>query len=124
MNRKHVAEIYMQMRKTIMKTVMKHGFENRILTMIIGIPLVVLIGFIQVIGMMLVGIGIVVLKTLSVLLTAAAILLSAFGTFSGGSLLVVLFFGAVMFWLPEVVQFLLIGLAYIQGILLEKITTR
>ena len=74
-----------------MKTVMKHGFENRILTMIIGIPLVVLIGFIQVIGMMLVGIGIVVLKTLSVLLTAAAILLSAFGTFSGGSLLVVLF---------------------------------
>ena len=107
-----------------MKTVMKHGFENRILTMIIGIPLVVLIGFIQVIGMMLVGIGIVVLKTLSVLLTAAAILLSAFGTFSGGSLLVVLFFGAVMFWLPEVVQFLLIGLAYIQGILLEKITTR
>ena len=77
--------------------------------------MIALIGVLQAVGTLLVGIGGVVLKAAAVLMFGAAGLLFFISDFSGLNALVVILLSTVMFWLPELFALMLVGLAFLQG---------
>ena len=82
---------------------------------VLGIIMIALIGVLQAVGTLLVGIGGVVLKVVAVLMFGAAGLLFFISDFSGLNALVVILLSTVMFWLPELFALVLVGLAFLQG---------
>ena len=80
-----------------------------------GILLIAMIGLIQAVEAMLIGVGMIVLKSVSILMVTVGIILFAVDSFSGPNLLSVILVGAVLFWLPELMQLVLVGLAFLQG---------
>ena len=82
---------------------------------VLGIIMIAVIGVIQAVGTILVGVGGIVLKAVSVLMFAAAGILFFCTDFSGLNAVVVALTSAVMFWLPELFVLVLVGLAFLQG---------
>ena len=80
-----------------------------------GILLIAMICLIQAVGAMLIGVGMVVLKSVSTLMVTAGIILFATGSLSGSNLLSVILVSVLLFWLPDLMKLVLIGLAFLQG---------
>ena len=87
----------------------------RILTWIVCIPLMVLIGIIQAVGTVLTAISAVVFKTISSLMIFVTLLLLVFGLFTWTQTLVVVLIGVSMFWLPEGIALVVLGLTFVQA---------
>ena len=81
----------------------------------IGIIMIAVIGVIQAVGTLLVGIGGIVLKAAAVLMFAAAGILFFFADLSGMNTLAVVLISTGMFWLPDLFALALVGLAFLQG---------
>ena len=92
-----------------------HTQKSRTARRVLGIIMIAVIGVIQAVGTMLVGVGGIVLKAVSVLMFAAAGILFLFTEFSGLNAVIVALMSAVMFWLPELIALLLVGLEFLQG---------
>ena len=102
--------------KLFMAVQRRHIFTKAGSIMLIG-----LIGGLQVIGSVLVGISAVVLKTLSVLMIGAAGILFLVTDFSGWNTFVLVVSAALFFWLPELFGLLLVLLTMVQVKLKENI---
>ena len=89
--------------------------RNRILRWIVCIPLMILIGIIQAVGAVLTAISAVVLKTISLLMIFVTLLLLIFGLFTWTQTLVVVLIGVSMFWIPEGIALVLLGLTFVQA---------
>jgi len=92
-----------------------YALRDNILLRIAGRILIVLIGVIQAVGTIFVGISAVVLKPVAVLMIAAAALLAILAQFPWKDALPVFAVAAVTFWLPEIAALLLVALTVIQG---------
>ena len=77
--------------------------------------MIALIGVVQAAGTLLVGVGGIILKAVSVLMIAAAGILFFFAEYSGMNTLIVVLTAGIMFWLPELFALVLVGLAFLQG---------
>jgi len=87
----------------------------RMLRWIVCIPLMALIGIVQAVGTVLTAISAVVLKTISLLMIFVTLLLLAFGLFAWTQTLVVVLIGVSMFWLPEGIALVVLGLTLVQA---------
>ena len=92
-----------------------HARSNRTARRVLGTIMIAVIGVLQAVGTLLVGIGSIVLKAAAVLMFGAAGLLFFISDFSGMNTLTVILISAVMFWLPELFALVLVGLAFLQG---------
>ena len=93
----------------------RYALRDNILFRIAGRILIALIGVIQAVGTIFVGIGAVVLKPVAILMIAAACLLAILAQFPWKNALPVFAISTVLFWLPELVALLLVALAAVQG---------
>ena len=85
------------------------------------IPAIVIIGVVQLVGTVIVGISTIALKAVSILTVTAALLLFLTGSFGGGDLIVVISSGIVLFWLPELFRLLLAGITAAQAIAIDHL---
>ena len=92
-----------------------HARSSRTARRVLGIIMIAMIGVLQAVGTLLVGIGGVVLKAAAVLMFGAAGLLFVISDFSGMNTLTVILISTFMFWLPELFALVLVGLAFLQG---------
>ena len=92
----------------------RYALRDNILCRIAGRILIALIGVIQAIGTIFVGIGAVVLKPVAILMIAAACLLAIFAQFPWKDALPVFVISTVLFWLPELFALTLVGLTVLQ----------
>ena len=99
----------------------RYALRDNILFRIAGRILMALIGVIQAIGTIFVGIGAVVLKPVAILMIAAATLLAILAQFPWGEAIPVFIISAVLFWLPEMAALLLVALTAVQGKLAAEI---
>ena len=88
-----------------------------------GILLMVLIGIVQTVGIMITAISTVVLKTISTVILFVTVLLLAFGLFTWGRTIVVTVICASMFWLPEGIGLILMGLSVVQVKVMDMVDT-
>ena len=93
----------------------RYALRDNILFRIAGRILMALIGVIQAIGTIFVGIGAVVLKPVAILMIAAAYLLTILAQFPWKDALPVFVISTVLFWLPELFALALVGLTFLQG---------
>ena len=91
----------------------------RVLRMLVCIPLMILVGIVQAVGIVLTAISAIVLKTIGVLMIFVTVLLLIFGMFTWAQTLVVLLIGASMFWVPEGLGLALLGLTFVQAKLMD-----
>ena len=96
----------------------------RTLKWIVCIPLMVLIGIIQAVGIVLTAISAVVFKTISALMIFVTLLLLVFGLFTWIQTLVVVLISVSMFWLPEGIALVVLGLTFIQAKLRDVLDCR
>ena len=80
-----------------------------------GIALMLVIGVIQAVGTILTAMSAVILKGISVLMIFVTVLLLIFGLFSWMKTLVVLLIAGSMFWVPEGLAAVVLGLTFVQG---------
>ena len=92
-----------------------HARRNRTARRVLGILMITVIGVIQAIGTLLVGVGGIVLKVAAILMFGAAGLFLFISDFSGMNTVAVILISTVMFWLPELFTLVLVGLAFLQG---------
>ena len=90
-----------------------------VLRMLVCIPLMILVGIVQAVGIVLTAISAIVLKTIGVLMIFVTVLLLIFGMFTWAQTLVVLLIGASMFWVPEGLGLALLGLTFVQAKLMD-----
>ena len=88
-----------------------------------GILLMVLIGIIQTVGIMITAISAVVLKTISTVILFVTVLLLAFGLFTWGRTIVVAVICTSMFWLPEGIGLIIMGLSVVQVKVMDMVDT-
>ena len=88
-----------------------------------GILLMVLIGIVQTVGIMITAISTVVLKTISTVILFVTVLLLAFGLFTWGRTIIVAVICASMFWLPEGIGLILMGLSVVQVKVMDMVDT-
>ena len=88
-----------------------------------GILLLVLIGIVQTVGIMITAISAVVLKTISTVILFVTVLLLAFGLFTWGRTIVVAVICASMFWLPEGIGLVIMGLSVVQVKVMDMVDT-
>lgn len=93
----------------------------RILTWFVCVPLMVLIGIVQAIGTVLAAISAVVFKAISALMIFVTLLLLAFGLFTWIQTLTVILIGVSMFWIPEGIAVIVLGMTFIQAKLRDVI---
>ena len=89
--------------------------RNHVLLRIAGRILIALIGVIQAVGTLFVGISAVVLKPVAILMIAAAALLAILAQFPWKDAIPVFAVATVAFWLPEIAAMFLVALTVIQG---------
>ena len=77
--------------------------------------LLILIGIIQAVGTIFVGISVVVLKPVAILMIAAAGLLLLIAQFPWKDALPVFLISTILFWIPEMGALVLVGLTAVQG---------
>ena len=87
----------------------------RMLRWIVCVPLMVLIGIVQTVGTVLTAISAVVFKTISALIIFVTLLLLAFGLFTWMQTLIVVLIGVSMFWIPEGIALVVLGLTFVQA---------
>ncbi len=87
----------------------------RMLTWIVCVPLMVLIGIVQAVGTVLAAISVVVFKAISALMIFVTLLLLAFGLFTWMQTLTVVLIGVSMFWIPEGIAVVVLGLTFVQA---------
>ena len=88
-----------------------------------GILLMVLIGIVQTVGIMITAISTVVLKTISTVILFVTVLLLAFGLFTWGRTIIVAVICASMFWLPEGIGLIIMGLSVVQVKVMDMVDT-
>ena len=88
-----------------------------------GILLMVLIGIVQTVGIMITAISAVVLKTISTVILFVTVLLLAFGLFTWGRTIIVAVICASMFWLPEGIGLIIMGLSVVQVKVMDMVDT-
>ena len=93
----------------------RYARRDNILLRIAGKILIALIGVIQAIGTIFVGIGAVVLKPVAILMIAASCLLAILAQFPWKDALPVFVISTVLFWLPELTALFLVALTAVQG---------
>ena len=96
----------------------------RMLTWFVCVPLMVLIWIIQAVGTVLTAISTVVFKTISALIIFVTLLLLAFGLFTWMQTLTVVLIGVSMFWIPEGIAVVVLGLTFVQAKLRDLIESR
>ena len=84
----------------------------------------VLIWIIQAVGTVLTAISTVVFKTISALIIFVTLLLLAFGLFTWMQTLTVVLIGVSMFWIPEGIAVVVLGLTFVQAKLRDLIESR
>ena len=89
--------------------------RNHVMLRIARRILIALIGVIQAVGTLFVGISAVVLKPVAILMIAAAALLAILAQFTWKDAIPVFAVATVAFWLPEIAALLLVALTVIQG---------
>ena len=97
---------------------------TRMLTWIVCIPLMVLIGIVQAVGMVLTAISAIVFKTISAMMIFVTLLLLTFGLFSWMQTLTVVLIGVSMFWIPEGIALVVLGLTFMQAKLRDVFESR
>ena len=85
-----------------------------ILTRVICIPLMILIGIIQAVGTVLTAMSAVILKTISVVMLFITLLLLLFGLLPWMKVLVIILIAVSMFWIPEGLGLVVLGLTAAQ----------
>lgn len=102
---------------------MRAGNVGRLITKafirLIGFALMLMIGVIQAVGTILTAMGAVILKGISAMMIFVTILLLIFGLFSWTKTLIVLLIAGSMFWVPEGMAAVVLGLSYVQGMLMD-----
>ena len=101
---------------------MLRGLKN-VTVRFAGILLMVLIGIVQTVGIMITAISAVVLKTISTVILFVTVLLLAFGLFTWGRTIVVTAICASMFWLPEGIGLIIMGLSVVQVKVMDMVDT-
>ena len=86
---------------------------------LIGFALILMIGVIQAMGTILTAMGAVILKGISAMMIFVTILLLIFGLFTWTKTLIVLLIAGSMFWVPEGMAAVVLGLSYVQGMLMD-----
>ena len=87
----------------------------RVVKWLVCVPLMVLIGIIQAIGIVLMAISAVVFKAISSLMIFVTLLLLIFGLFTWIQTGVVVLIAVSMFWLPEGIALGVYGLCFAQA---------
>ena len=87
----------------------------RIVVRIACILLMLVIGAVQAIGTILMAISAVILKSISAVMIFVTVLLQIFGLFTWDKTLIVLLIAGSMFWAPEVMSLVVLGLAVMQA---------
>ncbi len=87
----------------------------RTLKWIVCIPLMVLIGIMQAVGIVLTAISAVVFKTISALMIFGTLLLLIFGLFTWTKTLVVVLICVSMLWIPEGIALVILGMTFAQA---------
>ena len=85
-----------------------------VLTRVICIPLMILIGIIQAVGTVLTAMSAVILKTISVVMLFITLLLLLFGMLPWMKVLVIILIAVSMFWIPEGLGLVVLGLTAVQ----------
>ena len=85
-----------------------------VLTQVICIPLMILIGIIQAVGTVLTAMSAVILKTISVVMLFVTLLLLMFGLLPWMKVLVIILIAVSMFWIPEGLGLVVLGLTAVQ----------
>ena len=85
-----------------------------VLTRVICIPLMILIGIIQAVGTVLTAMSAVILKTISVIMLFITLLLLLFGLLPWMKVLVIILIAVSMFWIPEGLGLVVLGLTAVQ----------
>lgn len=92
---------------------------GRIVLRIAGLALMILIGAVQAVGTILTAMSAVILKSISVLMIFVTLLFLIFGLFTWTRTLVVLAIAGCMFWIPELLALVVLGLSAVQAKLIE-----
>ena len=85
-----------------------------VLSRVICIPLMILIGIIQAVGTVLTAMSAVILKTISVVMLFITLLLLLFGLLPWMKVLVIILIAVSMFWVPEGLGLVVLGLTAVQ----------
>ena len=85
-----------------------------VLARVICIPLMILIGIIQAVGTVLTAMSAVILKTISVVMLFITLLLLLFGLLPWMKVLVIILIAVSMFWIPEGLGLIVLGLTAVQ----------
>ena len=99
----------------MMRTSSVGRWITRVFIRLVGITLMLVIGFIQAVGTILTAISAVILKGISAVMIFVTVLLLIFGLFSWTKTLIVLLIAGSMFWVPEGMAALVLGLCYVQA---------
>jgi len=86
---------------------------------LIGFALMLMIGVIQAVGTILTAMSAVILKGISAVMIFVTVLLLIFGLFSWTKTLIVLLIAGSMFWVSEGMAAVVLGLSYVQGMLMD-----
>ena len=92
---------------------------TRVFIRLVGITLMLVIGVIQAVGTILTAMSAVILKGISAVMIFVTVLLLIFGLFSWTKTLIVLLIAGSMFWVPEGMAAVVLGLSYVQGMLMD-----
>ena len=85
-----------------------------VLSRVICIPLMILIGIIQAVGTVLTAMSAVILKTISVIMLFITLLLLLFGLLPWMKVLVIILIAVSMFWIPDGLGLVVLGLTAVQ----------
>ena len=103
----------------MMRTCSVGRWITRVFIRLVGITLMLVIGVIQAVGTILTAMSAVILKGISAVMIFVTVLLLIFGLFSWTKTLIVLLIAGSMFWVPEGMAAVMLGLSYVQGMLMD-----
>lgn len=103
----------------MMRTSSVGRWITRVFIRLVGITLMLVIGVIQAVGTILTAMSAVILKGISAVMIFVTVLLLIFGLFSWTKTLIVLLIAGSMFWVPEGMAAVVLGLSYVQGMLMD-----
>ena len=103
----------------MMRTCSVGRWITRVFIRLVGITLMLVIGVIQAVGTILTAMSAVILKGISAVMIFVTVLLLIFGLFSWTKTLIVLLIAGSMFWVPEGMAAVVLGLSYVQGMLMD-----
>ena len=92
---------------------------TRVFIRLVGITLMLVIGVIQAVGTIITAMSAVILKGISAVMIFVTVLLLIFELFSWTKTLIVLLIAGSMFWVPEGMAAVVLGLSYVQGMLMD-----